>query len=237
MKKVFITGSSRGLGKALAEIYLSEGHEVVGYSRTCSINHSSYTHHSVDLSDTNQVESIEFDLSGSFESFILINNAGSLGQITHLGNLDSKEIIKTINLNTITPIILINKFIKTTSNLNQENFVLNIGTGAASNPIDGWSIYCSSKASLNMLTDVYVKEKSLENKNCKMVTMSPGIIDTSMQAQIRNSNEKDFSNVARFTSYKNNNELASPHELAKKIFANFEVIFNKNQANQSIRDY
>lgn len=88
-----------------------------------------------------------------------------------------------------------------------------------------------------MLTDVYVKEKSLENKNCKMVTMSPGIIDTSMQAQIRNSNEKDFSNVARFTSYKNNNELASPHELAKKIFANFEVIFNKNQANQSIRDY
>ncbi len=237
MKKVFITGSSRGLGKALAEIYLSEGHKVEGYSRTCSIKHSSYKHHNVDLSDTKQVELIEFNLSGDFESFILINNAGSLGQITHLGKLNSKEIKKTINLNTITPIVLINKFIKTTSNLNQENFVLNIGTGAASNPIDGWSIYCSSKASLNMLTDVYVKEKSLENKNCKMVTMSPGIIDTSMQAQIRNTNEKDFSNVARFTFYKNNNELASPKEVAKKIFINFDIIFNKEQAIQKIRDY
>lgn len=237
MKKVFITGSSRGLGKALAEIYLSEGHEVVGCSRTCSIKHSSYSHHSIDLSETKQVELIEFDLSGDFKSFILINNAGSLGQITHLGKLDSEEIIKTINLNTITPIVLINKFIKATSNLNQESFVLNIGTGAASNPLDGWSLYCSSKASINMLTDVYVKEKSLENKNCKMVTLSPGIIDTSMQAQIRNSNEKDFSNVARFISYKNSNELASPKEIAKKIFINFEDIFNEDQTIQSIRDY
>lgn len=237
MKKVFITGTSRGLGKALAEIYLSEGHKVEGYSRACNIEHPSYTHYKTDLSDLKQVETIDFDLSGDFTSFILINNAGSLGQISYLGKLNSQAIIDTVNLNTIAPIILINKFISASSNLNQKSFVLNIGTGAASNPIDGWSLYCSSKASLNMLTNVYAEEQELKVNNCKMVTLAPGIIDTEMQKEIRSSKEDNFSNVARFTSYKENNELASPFELAQKIIVNFERIFNNNQDIQSIRDF
>lgn len=237
MKKIFITGTSRGLGKALAENYLSKGHEVVGYSRTCSIEHACYTHHAIDLSDTKQVEKIQFDLSGNFTSYILINNAGSLGHITYLGKLNTQSIIDAFNINTLAPIILMNQFISAGCNKKAQKFVLNIGTGAASNAIDGWSVYCSSKASINMLSEVYAAEQVHGKNNCKVVTLAPGIIDTAMQEKIRAAKKEDFSNVARFTFYKNNAELISPKTAAEKIIINFENIYNKNTPIQSLRDY
>lgn len=238
MRKVFITGSSKGLGKALAEKFLEAGDEVVGFSRSCSIEHPSYKHQTIDLSKPKNVKSVAFDLSGDYEEFILINNAASLGDVKHLGDLSPDEIIRTFQLNAIAPFLLSNAFISASLNKKQTKCVINIGTGAASTPMDGWSLYCGSKAAINMLAAVYEKERLLQQKNdIKMVTLAPGIIDTEMQEKIRLSDEEDFSNVARFTFYRKNGELTPPDTLAEKIMANFEKIFIKNQSIQSIRDY
>ena len=44
--KVLITGSSQGIGKAIAELFIKEGHEVIGIDRNCaSIENSLYTHY------------------------------------------------------------------------------------------------------------------------------------------------------------------------------------------------
>lgn len=56
MKVVYITGTSRGLGKALAEEYLSQGHKVVGLSRGSTIKHSNYQHIPIDLADVEKIE-------------------------------------------------------------------------------------------------------------------------------------------------------------------------------------
>ena len=49
---MLITGSSRGLGRALAEHYLGRGWTVVGASRgEGSIEHDGYSHHSLDVGD------------------------------------------------------------------------------------------------------------------------------------------------------------------------------------------
>ena len=68
--KILITGSSQGIGKAIAEKFLSEGHDVIGIDRNPSaIDNASYEHHICDVRDYEalpQVEDIE----------ILINNAG-----------------------------------------------------------------------------------------------------------------------------------------------------------------
>ena len=69
--KVLITGSSQGIGKAIAELFLKRGHEVIGIDRQPqSVNNGGYTHYTVDIRDRELLPDIE-------GVDILINNAGT----------------------------------------------------------------------------------------------------------------------------------------------------------------
>jgi len=69
--KILITGTSQGIGKAIAEIFLKNGHKVVGIDRLSqSVYHSNYTHFTCDIRDIDNLP----DIQGVN---ILINNAGT----------------------------------------------------------------------------------------------------------------------------------------------------------------
>ena len=69
--KVLITGTSQGIGKAIAEKFLQEGYEVIGIDRQCqSIENVRYTHYTQDVRDREKLPAIE-------DVAILINNAGT----------------------------------------------------------------------------------------------------------------------------------------------------------------
>ena len=69
--KILITGSSQGIGKAIAERFLQDGHAVYGIDRQASgIDHPAYTHYLCDVRDKEHLPAID-----GVE--ILINNAGT----------------------------------------------------------------------------------------------------------------------------------------------------------------
>ena len=69
--KVLITGTTQGIGRAIAEMFLKEGHTVIGIDRMeAGLHHPAYTHYTCDVRDRErlpQIDGVE----------ILINNAGT----------------------------------------------------------------------------------------------------------------------------------------------------------------
>jgi len=69
--KVLITGTSQGIGKAIAELFLNNDHEVIGIDRKdASVVHESYIHYTCDVRDYGNLPDLK-DID------ILINNAGT----------------------------------------------------------------------------------------------------------------------------------------------------------------
>lgn len=238
MKQVFITGASSGLGKALAEAHLELGDQVHGISRSCSIESDNYKHHQLDLTDLDAAHKFYFDLKPDAEDYLLYNNAGSLGQVKHFGSLTPDSLQSTFSLNTVAPILLSQQFYKAEMKGKQKKFVLHIGSGAGENPIDGWLQYCSSKAGLHMAAKVIQEELKLKNdKRFYQRVLSPGVIDTPMQKEIRESDMQHFSQLERFREYKRTEALKGADETAHKIIRNFNSLFASEEPIQYLKNY
>lgn len=69
--KILVTGTTRGIGNAIATLFLKEGHQVIGIDRrAATIDHPDYTHYLCDIRDKEHLPDIR-DVN------ILINNAGT----------------------------------------------------------------------------------------------------------------------------------------------------------------
>lgn len=218
MNYYFITGTSKGLGKAITEQLLKdENNFVFGYSRNNVITHKNYYHKLIDLNNLEALKKIQFPVLNNPEKVILINNAGSVGDINHVGEIDNDQMIACYNINLIAPAIITNNFVSAYKNISNEKLIINISSGAGKSAIDGWSTYCSAKSGIDMFSKVFAEEIKIDKTNFKVLSLAPGIIDTGMQVQIRNSKVNGFSNLDRFIEYKKNGDLASAEETASKV--------------------
>jgi len=238
MKIFIVTGASRGLGEAITKKLMKEDHYLICVSRsenTSLIQEAKekkikLSYINFDLNDLSKINHLVDDIMLNIklinpESICLINNAGVLAPIKPIGSCDSQEIIQNININTISPMVLTNELMKRTENINIDKLIINISSGAGKNPYHGWASYCSSKAAIDMFTKCVGLEQSEENHSLKIISFSPGIIDTNMQQQIRSTKQEDFKLVERFKQFKEESLLQSPDFVAEKVL---EVINNKD---------
>ena len=222
MRKIaLITGTGRGIGKALAELLLREDFKVFGYSRTNKIENKNFTFTKIDLSNLEEVQKIQFPKIDSSASVILVNNAATIGEIVPLNKKSETGIIHEFNLNIITPTIFCKKFIQ--SYKMENKYIINIGSGAANKAIASWSAYCATKSALDILTEVIAEEK---HKNLILFSVHPGIVDTNMQKEIRDSDPDSFHLLDKFIAYYNDGELENIQDIAKKIYY---IIQNKDK--------
>jgi 3-oxoacyl-[acyl-carrier protein] reductase len=208
---ILITGTSRGIGKQLAEYYLDKGFLVAGCSRSeTTIEHDAYNHFMLDLKAETEAVGLVRKVIEHFGSLhILINNAG-IAAMNHLMLTPVKSVADVIQTNFIVPFILLREAAK---EMSRKKFgrIINFSTIAVPLNIEGEAIYAASKAALESLTRTAAYE--LGPLGITVNAIGPTPIDTTLirtvesnkiealinrQAIKRKTNIHDITNVTDF---------------------------------------
>lgn len=222
MNYFIVTGASKGLGKSIVNLVMEKGDTIFGLSRTINYElvekareqEAELHWNTIDLSNTKEIEEVfhaifeKIDLE-KLNSITIINNAGVIEPITTVGNMNSNEIEANVDTNILAPIVITNLFLHMTRHVNAQKTVVNVSSGAANRPISGWSIYCSTKAGLEMFTKTVGLEQEKEKYPTTVISFSPGIMDTNMQSTIRSKSKEQFESIETFKKYKDEGSLRS----------------------------
>ncbi|WP_375254618.1 SDR family oxidoreductase [Yoonia sp.] len=189
-KTVLITGASRGIGEAAARAFAQKGANValVARSETEIANIAGEIGARAisipcDVSDYGQVQAAIAKTITSFGQLdVLINNAGVVDPIGHLQDTDPVAWGKTIDINLKG--VMYGLHAAMPGMIAQGGgTIINISSGAAHGPVEGWSAYCSSKAGVYMLTRA--ADKEARDKGLRIMGLSPGTVATQMQREIK----------------------------------------------------
>jgi benzil reductase ((S)-benzoin forming) len=192
-----VTGTSAGVGAAVALQLLARGWEVIGIARRmahCSDPH--YRHLSIDLADVGAAAAqLEHEVGPRLRDVDwrrvgLVNNAALTGRLTGVELLDAAGLIETFGVNVATPIWLMG-FVLSNAEASAAVRIVNVSTGAAVRPFPGLAEYGSSKAALRMAGQILAAELDSPLRtnpvpnDSAILSYEPGVVDTDMQRHAR----------------------------------------------------
>lgn len=189
-KTVMITGASRGIGAEAARVFASAGANVALLARSqddiaalageigeraiaIPCNVARYGEMSAAVATTVQV-------FGGLD--VLINNAGVVDPISHLGDADPDDWGQLIDINVKGVFNGMHAALPAIK-ARGGGSILTISSGAAHNAIEAWSAYCASKAAVNMMgRSLHLEEAA---NGIRAIGLSPGTVATEMQRKIK----------------------------------------------------
>jgi NAD(P)-dependent dehydrogenase (short-subunit alcohol dehydrogenase family) len=185
--KIVITGVTRGLGRALAEKFISDGHTVIGCGRSANeIFDLRFSHPApqdfavVDVAEAAKVDLwAEKVLAVHGAPDFLINNAGLMNDPAPLWKVPADKFSRVIDVNIKGVANVVRAFVPS---------MVEAGRGVIVNFSSGWgrsvspevAPYCASKWAVEGLTRALAEELP---KGMAAVPLNPGVIDTDMLRQ------------------------------------------------------
>lgn len=204
-KVAIVTGASRGIGEAAALALGEAGASVVLAARSGSqaeanaqrINAAGGKAFALecDVSDYDACRRLVQETTRRFgPPDILVNNAGVIEPISTVAASEPAEWARSIEINLIGAYYAIRAVLPGMLERGHGD-IINVSSGAAHRPLDGWSAYCSGKAGLAMLT----RALDLEHRagGIRVFGFQPGTTDTDMQVTIRASGINMISRIPR----------------------------------------
>ena len=205
-KTALVTGASRGIGAAVAVALAWRGIAPVLAVRdpaaAAAVGHAvgalgvPWLSVACDVTDHASVKAaVDLCLKEWGRLDIVVNNAGQIEPIGHLHETDPAQWARAISVNLVGCYHVCHAAMPAL--LAAKGAIVNLSTGAAHTPREGWSAYCSSKAGLAMLTRSLAHEYA--GRGLTPYGLAPGLVDTQMQGRIRSSGMNEISRIPQET--------------------------------------
>lgn len=177
-RNILITGSSRGLGKKMAEHFLNNGDIVFGCARSQGqIDHPKYHHFQVDITSEQDVIDFFFALRKQARHLdVLINNAG-VASMNAFALTPMESFQRIFDINVRGTFLFCQKAFSLLKRSSQPR-IINMTTVAVPLQLEGESVYAASKSSVETLTRIIAKEYGHFGITCNAIGPSP--IDTAL---------------------------------------------------------
>ncbi len=215
---IVITGASRGLGAGLASAFAARGiplglcarHEPSAPDPSTSVVAA------VDVADAVALEAFADQVIARFGRIDLwINNAGILEPVGPLSQFDPeviREHIETDVCGVLYGTAIFARHVRTRAG---GGVLVNVSSGAATNPYQGWAAYCASKAAVAMASEVTALDEA--RFGLRVFALAPGVIDTDMQALVRATSTAVMPASDRFREVASRHAFNSPEWVASYI--------------------
>lgn len=191
-KSAIITGASRGIGAATAYELADAGYSVLLAARSADeinaiaakINQDGGNAIALPV-DVSRWFGVELLVRRAMEEFgrvdLMVNNAGVIDPIGTLAKSDPEAWSHGIDINLKGTYYGVRAALPVMQKQGS-GVIINISSGAATSPLEGWSMYCASKAGAAMLTRCADREAT---GKVRVVGLSPGTVATEMQVKIK----------------------------------------------------
>jgi len=175
MNTALITGTSQGLGRALAERLLADGWTVHGFARGAqALGHANFHGHAVDVTDEAAVRSAVATITEGGRIDLLVNNAGaaSMNALLLTPGETAERLMRVNYLGTFHCLQAVGKVMVR----QRAGRIINLTTVAVPLSLEGEAAYVASKAAVEALTRVAAKE--LASQGVRVMAIGFGPVDT-----------------------------------------------------------
>ena len=172
---IIITGTSRGLGKAIAERLIEKGEKVVGLAR--SVNELGIKNIECDVSDYSSVKNASREIKKMKKPIKAFINAAGVASMNMAVTTDESTVQKLIQTNLVGTIYCCQLFAPLMLRQKNGSFI-NFSTIAVSLALKGESVYSASKAGVESFSRTFARE--MADFNVRVNCIAPGPIPTDL---------------------------------------------------------
>ncbi|MCJ1351965.1 MAG: hypothetical protein MMC33_001949 [Icmadophila ericetorum] len=215
-KTTIITGASRGIGLAIAEYLLRDGHNVVVVARSKAPLEElqakypkqvrTLTGDMADFSLAKKIADLTIKEFGQIDGLVV--NHGLLPPVSDVAESDVESWRKHFDVNFFNAVALAKATLPALRK--SKGCIILTSSGAAVNAMRTWGAYCCSKAALHHLgMNIAVEEPDITT-----ISIAPGVVDTEMQRELRDTHSSAMrsEDAARFHTLHKDGGLLKPEQ-------------------------
>jgi NAD(P)-dependent dehydrogenase (short-subunit alcohol dehydrogenase family) len=182
--RIVVTGASSGIGAAMAAALAEDHHQLFVCARraeqleTMRRRFPTMTGLACDVSDERQVKKFVATVAAAVDGVdVLVNCAGSLGEIGPVADTDSAAWWRTLEVNLFGTYLVIKHFLPLLRRGCRPR-IINVAGGGAFNGFPNYSAYACSKTAVVRLTECLAME--LQDQGIRVNAIAPGIVATEL---------------------------------------------------------